>query len=387
MLRAYAPLRPLMFRPVILLRPFMFLVWALVFCGARETANAQTWEPVSTGFSTEIKIWTSGGNTSAEVRLTFPNTGYRITDWGTVTRNNNVSVGLNDLSVNAKVERWTGLSAQMITTLEHTYTLGPLAPGSYSFTFKANGVVIKSQQFNTSTAVEQWVLAWLTSDRVGISIWTTGDTTSTKVQLYFLDTGHRVTDWGTVIRAGNEFSVDIKAERWTGESEARVTLAEQTYQLGALAPGTYFITVKINGSEVKRQQFSIASTSAPKLLTEENSERAITLESVIQTRGPFAVIPTPNFSLDQRTRIMLFASNVVVGPAEVVTAQAEDSQQRSYPLTVEHVGRVPNFDGLMQVVIKLPAELENAGDIWVRINVRGVASNRVLVGLKPSGSP
>jgi hypothetical protein len=372
-----------MLRPYAAPRPLMFLVLGLLICCARDTASAQTWEPVSTGFSTEIRIWTSGANTFAEVRLTFPNTGYRVTDWGPVVRNN------NDISVDAKVERWTGGSAQMIMTLEHTYSLGPLTPGAYSFTFKSNGVVIKSQQFDPSTAVERWVPALLTSDRVGISIWTTGGTTFTEVELYFPDTGHRVTDWGQVMRAGNEFSVDVKAERWTGESEARVTLAEQTYQLGALTPGTYFLIVKINGSEVKKQQFSIGSPSAPRLLTEENSERAITLESVTQTRGPFPVIPTHNFSLDRRTRIMLIATDVELGQGEdisTVTAHAEDSQNRSYQLTVEHVGKVPNFDRLMQVVIKLPAELENAGDIWVRINVRGVFSNRALVSIKPSAN-
>jgi hypothetical protein len=372
MLRPYAPPRPL-----------MFLVLVLLFCCARDTAIAQIWEPVSTGFGTEIRIWTSGANTFAEVRLTFPNTGYRVTDWGPVVRNN------NDISVDAKVERWTGASAQMITTLEHTYSLGLLTPGTYSFTFKSNGVVIKSQQFDPSTAVERWEPASLTNDRVGISIWTTGGNTFTEVELYFPDTGHRVTDWGQVLRAGNELAVDVKAERWTGESEARVTLTEQTYQLGALTPGTYFLIVKINGSEVKKQQFSIGSPSAPRLLTEENSERSITLESVTQTRGPFPVIPTHNFSLDRRTRIMLIATDVELGQGEdiaAVTAHAEDSQNRSYQLTVEHVGKVPHFDRLMQLVIKLPAELENAGDIWVRINVRGVFSNRALVSIKPSAS-
>ena len=357
-------------------RLFVLVVFALLLCGARATAFAQTWEPVSTGFTTDIKIWTSGGNTFAEVRLTCPNTGYRVTDWGAVVRNN------NDLSVDAKVERWTGASAQMITTLEHTYSLGPLAAGSYSFTFKANGVVIKSQQFDPGTSLERWEPASLTADRVGISIWTTAGSSSTKIQLYFPDTGYRVTDWGQAIRAGNEFAVDIKAERWTGDSDPRVTVVEQTYPLGALAPGTYFLIVKINGSEIRRQQFSVASTSAPKLLTEENSERAITLESVTHTRGPFPVVPTPNFSQDGRTRIMLFASDV----DGEVAAQAEDSQQRTYVLTVEYVGKVPNVDGLKQVIIKLPAEIESAGDVWVRINVNGVFSNRVLISIKPSGS-
>jgi hypothetical protein len=363
----------------------MFLVLVLLFCCASSTAFAQTWEPVSTGFSTEIRIWTSGGNTFAEVRLTFPNTGYRVTDWGEVSRDDSV------FSVDARVERWTGASGQAITTLEHTYALGALAPGAYSFTFKSHHVVVKSQQFDPSIVGERWEPASSNAVRVGISIWTTGGITFTEAELYFPDTGYRVTDWGQVIRAGNELSVDIGAERWTGESEARVSLTEQTYPLGALAPGTYFFTVKINGAVARRQQFSIetASVPAPRLLTEENTARAIALESVTWTRAPFPLTATHSFSSDGRARVMLFAADVELGQGvgiSDITAQAEDSHQRSYPLTVEYVGKVPNLDRLIQLVIKLPAEVESAGDIWVSINVRGVISNKVLVSIKPSGS-
>ena len=137
--------------------------------------------------------------------------------------------------------------------------------------------------------------------------------------------------------------------------------------------------------------FTIAAntTSPPTLLTEANTNRAIALDAVTFVRDPFPVATAGNFSLDQRTRVMLFATDVELGQGEgvsTVTAQAEDSRQKTYPLTVEYVGKVPNLDGLIQVVIKLPAEIESAGDIWVSINVRGVVSNRVLIYIKPSGN-
>jgi hypothetical protein len=366
-------------------RLFIFLCLVLLpFC-AHDTASAQTWEPISTGFTTGIRIWTSGGNTFAEVRLTFPNTGHRVSDWGQVSRNE------NSFSVDAKVERWTGGSGQAITTLEHTYSLGPLAAGAYSFTFKSNGVVTGSRQFDPSTAGERWEPVPPDALTVSISVWTIGGITYTEGELYFPDTGHRVTDWGQVVRAGNEFSVDIKAERWTGESEARVNLAEQTYQLGALAPGTYFFTIRIFGSVARRQQFSIgtSSTPAPRLLTEEGTQRAIALESPTWMRDSFPVTATNNFSSDRRTRIVLFATHVEFGQSDsisAITAQAEDSRHNTYPMTVEYVGRVPNFDWLTQLIVKIPGELEGAGDIWVNISVGGVASNKVLVSIKPSGS-
>src|SRR5437867_662092 len=48
----------------------------------------------------------------------------------------------------------------------------------------------------------------------------------------------------------------------------------------------------------------------PILLTEENTDRAIALDSPTMFRDPFALIGTSNFSLDGRTRVMLFGVNL-----------------------------------------------------------------------------
>ena len=125
--------------------------------------------------------------------------------------------------------------------------------------------------------------------------------------------------------------------------------------------------------------------STPQLLTEWNSTRAIALESVTRTREPFAVNSTLNFSPDGRTRVMLFASNVNLAPGEpqtVVTAQAEDAAGRIYPLAVEYVGKFPDFERVTQVVVVLPGELANAGDVSVSLNVRGTPSNKALIKIR-----
>lgn len=64
----------------------------------------------------------------------------------------------------------------------------------------------------------------------------------------------------------------------------------------------------------------------------------------------------------------------------VVTAQAEDSAHTIYPLTVEYVGKVANFDWLTQVNVRLPDGI-GAGDILVGISLRGIVSNKVIVGI------
>ena len=127
-------------------------------------------------------------------------------------------------------------------------------------------------------------------------------------------------------------------------------------------------------------------TPAPVLLLEENSNRGVALDSVTWLRDPISVFNTRNFSADGRTRIVLFTMNVELVAGEnlsIVTAAAEDSQQTVYPLLVEHVGNVPNQTWMAQIVVLLPQNLANAGDVLVSINVRGLQSNKVLVSIRP----
>src|SRR3984893_2545594 len=117
------------------------------------------------------------------------------------------------------------------------------------------------------------------------------------------------------------------------------------------------------------------SLSAPALYTEANSQQAIALDSVNFLADPFAINTTYNFSPDRRTRIILFARNLVLNAGEnssVVTAQAQDSQGTTYPLTVEFVGDVPGYVGLTEVVVKFSDQLPTAGNLWVSISLRGL---------------
>jgi hypothetical protein len=130
-------------------------------------------------------------------------------------------------------------------------------------------------------------------------------------------------------------------------------------------------------------------SGAPVLFTDTNTIRAAALDSVTMVRAPFSVAAMNNFSSDQRTRLMLFARNMELMPGEdtsVVKVQAEDSQGRVYPLAVEYFGKVPNLDSLTQIVVKLPDELINAGDVGVIINLRGVISNRATISIEPNNT-
>jgi hypothetical protein len=125
-------------------------------------------------------------------------------------------------------------------------------------------------------------------------------------------------------------------------------------------------------------------TSVPLLLAEGSTRRAIALDSVTLLRDPFRLDSVVNFSSDHRTRIMFFATNLFRPPqvTPVIIAQAEDSQHRVFPLSIEYVGGVPGQDWLTQVVVKLPSEITSSGNVWVSITVGGIQSNQVILSVQ-----
>lgn len=129
------------------------------------------------------------------------------------------------------------------------------------------------------------------------------------------------------------------------------------------------------------------SSFAPLLLLEENSARAAALDSVTFMRAPFSVFSPFNLTADQRTRVMLFATNLNLLPGEnssVITAQAVDSQNQTHPLSVEQIGQVQGFDWLSFVIVKLPDSLiGRSEDVSVTLRSHGVSSNNAVLGLKP----
>ena len=131
-----------------------------------------------------------------------------------------------------------------------------------------------------------------------------------------------------------------------------------------------------------------AQATRPTLISHADSTRAISFESVTRHREPFRTTVDVKFGPDSATRIMLFAMNLQLQAGETataVTADAEDATHTIYPLTVEHVGSVPDQPWASSVVVRLPPELPQAGDVLVRIKYRGVESNRVRVGIGYAG--
>jgi glucose/arabinose dehydrogenase len=124
---------------------------------------------------------------------------------------------------------------------------------------------------------------------------------------------------------------------------------------------------------------------APFLLTEEGSDSAIALASVATFRDPFPLLDPFNFSSDSRTRLMFFGINLDLLPGElstVLTARAEDAQLNVYPMSVEFVGKVPGYDWLTELVLRLPDNLPTGQDVWVSVTLHGQTSNRVRIRMR-----
>jgi hypothetical protein len=127
----------------------------------------------------------------------------------------------------------------------------------------------------------------------------------------------------------------------------------------------------------------LLNDDAPVLLTEENTEHAIALDSVFPTRDPFSLFTPHNFSNDHRRRVSLFVWRLglqVNDNASNVTVVAEDSAGMSYPVTVEFVGPLPDVPGVSQVIVILPDNVIGAPrDLWLKVRVRGPGSNRAFI--------
>jgi uncharacterized protein (DUF1800 family) len=132
-----------------------------------------------------------------------------------------------------------------------------------------------------------------------------------------------------------------------------------------------------------------AQTRQPIVLTDANSTRAIAVDSLTRMRDPF---PVSSFSFvasaDTRTRVLLFVMNLdlLAGEgASALTADGEDSNHRLYRFRVEDVRPVPSFGGLQQVILRLSDDIGDVGDILLRLNLHGVASNRVRISIGHTG--
>src|SRR5712692_10236099 len=164
-----------------------------------------------------------------------------------------------------------------------------------------------------------------------------------------------------------------------------------------LVPGVRFICTMGFGLLALVCAAAQAAQASPLIFSNSTSTRAIALESITLRAEPFPLTSSIQFTPnDTRTRIALFCMNLDLLAGEgpnALTADAEDAAHNHYPLNVEYVGQVPpildssgnittDFRGIYMVILRLNDSMTSSlGDVLVRLNLHGVSSNRVRVGI------
>lgn len=90
----------------------------------------------------DLAFWEENNNSYVEATITFPVLALNVSDWGIPIRNG------SNISVDSKIWRLiSDVYLQVFQVLSYTYDLGCLEDGSYTFTFLAWSLPVKSISF------------------------------------------------------------------------------------------------------------------------------------------------------------------------------------------------------------------------------------------------
>ncbi|HEV7681133.1 MAG TPA: DUF1800 domain-containing protein [Pyrinomonadaceae bacterium] len=160
-----------------------------------------------------------------------------------------------------------------------------------------------------------------------------------------------------------------------------MTTSGPLYSLKYLCTSTAFAILLIICASVAVEA---ASPKPPKLISSGTSTRAVAFESGTFKGEPFPLTATVPFSADTRTRICIFAMDLELLSGEgknAFTADVQDSAGKLYALRIEFMGQVPGFPGITMFIVRLSDEIGDVGDVLLRLNLHGMGSNRVRMGV------
>ncbi|MDQ3713288.1 MAG: DUF1800 domain-containing protein, partial [Acidobacteriota bacterium] len=124
--------------------------------------------------------------------------------------------------------------------------------------------------------------------------------------------------------------------------------------------------------------------AAPMVVSQANSTRALT--AVSMRRGLDST--TRVFQPGAKTRITVFITNVELLSGEGATAfraDAEDGRHYRYPLQIVSVVPTAERKWVYALTLKLHAGMGDVGDVLLRVNWRGMSSNRVRLAIGHEG--
>jgi probable HAF family extracellular repeat protein len=142
-----------------------------------------------------------------------------------------------------------------------------------------------------------------------------------------------------------------------------------------------------NGFKDGQPKAFLLTPTQPLLMTEPNSTKAVVVESIVFLRDPFGLQTRHPLSPDRRTRLTIVARNIELVAGENITpptVQAENAQHQLIDLPVEFIGKIPGATWLTQITVRLPDQLNTAGEVQLRISFRGRLSNSGSITMSAS---
>jgi hypothetical protein len=119
------------------------LVLALFLCFTSVSAQTETWVPANpvSVVPGQLSVFSCSGKTVVTARWLFNDAGYRVSQLPVVSRSGQT------ISLDARVEAWTGARTLALMPLEKNFDIGTLEPGTYVLDFKSWGTTLKQIEF------------------------------------------------------------------------------------------------------------------------------------------------------------------------------------------------------------------------------------------------
>ncbi len=227
--------------------------------------------------------------------------------------------------------------------------------------------------------------------------WTSINVLNANVEIDFNATLRKQSITGRVLNSDGAPVAGVVVTLSGPVSSTTTTASDGTYSFTNLDVGTSWMVIAAKNhfalapavqtvDDLDADTFvNFEAVQLPVLLTEAGTDRAVAMELTQWVPEPFSITTTLLSDGRNRTRIIVFATDLGLLPGdgvEALTAEAEDANHVLHPLRVEFVSPLQGLPNFNQVVIRLTADLNGAGDVLLTLKVRGLTSNkaRILVG-------
>lgn len=184
---------------------------------------------------------------------------------------------------------------------------------------------------------------------------------------------------------GNLYALDENTGTnvWTGTVGAAVNHPDEqgiSVPLTGLGAGEGLIVVPASNLVVA---YEAAPIPTPVIYAEEGTNNAAALDSVTFLRGPFRKFNPNNFSVDQRTRIIFFTTNLGLTQSNLSDPTVLVVEASGVSLPVENVGplAIPGVN-TSYIIVRLPDNVPT-GALELRVKLRGVTSDAKTLNIVP----